>query len=163
MNMKNESMGSLKEIVASELNDNHSGVRSVVTVALALWLGLVFLLGTQGAFVRTSGFTTPADFLRLRDSFGGVFCGILRMECIPGLRPWRRPPARDRDTSVAVGRPGLSLALCIWRSAGPVRFPGRTRGHGDRGDRAVDRARAYSPSVIRGQPAVCDLECHGDH
>jgi hypothetical protein len=52
MNMKNESMGSLKENVASELDDNHSSVRSVVTVALALWFGLVFLLGTQGAFVQ---------------------------------------------------------------------------------------------------------------
>ncbi len=51
MNMKTESMGSLKEIVASESADKHSGVRSVVTVTLALWLGLVFLLGAQGAFV----------------------------------------------------------------------------------------------------------------
>jgi hypothetical protein len=51
MNMKIESMGSLKANVASELNDNHSSVRSVVTVALALWLGLVFLLGARGAFV----------------------------------------------------------------------------------------------------------------
>jgi len=40
--MKNESMGSIKENVASELNDNHSSVKFVVTVALALWLGIVF-------------------------------------------------------------------------------------------------------------------------
>ena len=53
MNMKTQSMGSLKESVASELNQNHSSVRSVVTVALALWLGLVFLLGARGAFART--------------------------------------------------------------------------------------------------------------
>jgi hypothetical protein len=51
MNAKNESMGSLNENVASELNVNQSSVRSVVGAALALWLGLVFLLGTQGAFV----------------------------------------------------------------------------------------------------------------
>jgi len=54
MNMKTESMGSLKEIVASESADKHSGARRVVAVALALWLGLVFLLGAQGAFVRSA-------------------------------------------------------------------------------------------------------------
>jgi hypothetical protein len=53
MNMKIETIGNLKGNVASELNDNHSSVRRVVAVVLALWLGLVFLLGTQGAFVRT--------------------------------------------------------------------------------------------------------------
>lgn len=82
MNMKNESMGSLKVIVASELDDNHSGVRSVVTVALAR-----FSPRHPRRIRPASGFTTPADFLRLCDSFGGVFYGILRMECIPGLRP----------------------------------------------------------------------------
>lgn len=51
MNMKTESMGSLKEIVASESADKHSGVRRVVAVALALWLGLVFLLAVKGGFV----------------------------------------------------------------------------------------------------------------
>ena len=54
MNMKTESMGSLKEIVASESSDNHPSVRPVVTVALALWLGLVFLLGAQGEFVGSA-------------------------------------------------------------------------------------------------------------
>lgn len=54
MNIKNESMGSLKEIEASELNDNHSSLRSVVAVAMALWLGLVFLLGARGAFVGSA-------------------------------------------------------------------------------------------------------------
>jgi len=52
MNMNNENKGSLKETVASELIDNHSSVRRVVAVALALWLGLIFLLGAQGAFVQ---------------------------------------------------------------------------------------------------------------
>jgi hypothetical protein len=54
MNMKTDSVGSLKETVVSELNDNHSNVRRVVVVALALWLGLVFLLGIQGAFVGSA-------------------------------------------------------------------------------------------------------------
>jgi hypothetical protein len=49
MNTKNESVGSINENVA-ELGENPSGVRSIVSVALALWLGLVFLLGAQGAF-----------------------------------------------------------------------------------------------------------------
>jgi hypothetical protein len=53
MSMKNESMAGIKENAASELNDNHASVRSVVAVALALWLGLVFVLGTQGGFVGT--------------------------------------------------------------------------------------------------------------
>lgn len=55
MNMNIESMGSLQENVASELNDDHSSVRSVVFVALALWLGLVSFLGFQGAFVGSAG------------------------------------------------------------------------------------------------------------
>ena len=55
MNMKAESMGSLKENAASELDDNHSRVKPVVAVVLALWLGLVFLLGARGAFVGSTG------------------------------------------------------------------------------------------------------------
>jgi hypothetical protein len=55
MNMKCETLGSLDENVASELNDNHSSVRTVVAVAMALWLGLVLLLGAQGAFSRPPG------------------------------------------------------------------------------------------------------------
>jgi hypothetical protein len=55
MNMKTESMGSLKENVASELNESHPGMKSVVAVALALWLGLIFLLGARGAFVGPPG------------------------------------------------------------------------------------------------------------
>jgi hypothetical protein len=33
-------------------SDNHSGVRRVVAGVMALWLGLVIILGTQGAFFR---------------------------------------------------------------------------------------------------------------
>jgi hypothetical protein len=47
-------MGSLEKNVASGLNENRSSVRPVVAVALALWLGLVFLVGIQGGFVRPS-------------------------------------------------------------------------------------------------------------
>jgi hypothetical protein len=55
MNMKTESMGSMKENAAAELNDNHSGVGRVVAVALAVWFGVVALLATQGGFVGPAG------------------------------------------------------------------------------------------------------------
>lgn len=54
MNMKNETMGSIPENVASELNNKHSSVGSVVLVTLALWLGLVIFLGSKGAFVGSA-------------------------------------------------------------------------------------------------------------
>ena len=55
MNMQNETLGSITENVASELNNGRSSVRSVVFVALALWLGLVFFLGFRGGFVGRAG------------------------------------------------------------------------------------------------------------
>lgn len=55
MNAKNQTMGSLAENAASELKNEHSGVRSVVFAALALWLGLVSYLASQGAFVGSPG------------------------------------------------------------------------------------------------------------
>ncbi len=55
MNMTNESTGNINENYASELNDHRPSVRSIVSVALALWLGLVFLLGAQGIFVGRAG------------------------------------------------------------------------------------------------------------
>jgi|ERR1051326_2249777 hypothetical protein len=51
MNATNENVESIDINVASQLNDNHSSIRSFVFVILALWFGLVFLLGSQGAFV----------------------------------------------------------------------------------------------------------------
>ena len=55
MNMTNESMGSISQNVASEMNDGHSRMSSFVSVALALWFGLVFLLGARGAFGASPG------------------------------------------------------------------------------------------------------------
>ena len=55
MNMTNEIAGNLNESEASELNDRRPSVRSIVSVALALWFGLVFLLGAQGAFIGRAG------------------------------------------------------------------------------------------------------------
>ncbi|HTQ51286.1 MAG TPA: hypothetical protein VMJ12_11285 [Candidatus Acidoferrales bacterium] len=65
MNMKTESLGSLKENMASELNNDRSNVRSVVLVALALWLGLVSFLGFQGAFVGSADSPPLPIFLGL--------------------------------------------------------------------------------------------------
>jgi hypothetical protein len=50
MNTKNETMGSITENVASELNNGRSSMKSVVFAALALWLGVVSFLGYRGAF-----------------------------------------------------------------------------------------------------------------
>ncbi len=53
MDMANES----REIknVAAELNDHSSSVKPVVIVALALWFGLIFLLGARGEFIGPPG------------------------------------------------------------------------------------------------------------
>jgi hypothetical protein len=54
MNMKTETMGSITASVASELNNGRSSARLGVFVALALWLGLVSFLASQGAFVGSA-------------------------------------------------------------------------------------------------------------
>src|SRR6516225_8719831 len=53
MNVANEIMDSINENVA--LNDNHSSMKSFVFLVLALWLGLVVVLGSRGAFVGSPG------------------------------------------------------------------------------------------------------------
>src|SRR5438045_5450762 len=63
--MKSETMGSITGNVASELNIGRSSVRSVVIAALALWFGLVFFLGAQGAFVTNPGSPPLPIFLGL--------------------------------------------------------------------------------------------------
>ena len=55
MNMNTETMGSITENVASNLSSGRPNVRSIVVVTLALWFGLVFFLGAQGAFVTGAG------------------------------------------------------------------------------------------------------------
>lgn len=63
MNMKTGSLGVINANVGADLHRNDSGVRSVVSVALALWFGVVFLLGVQGAFVGSPGSPPLAIFL----------------------------------------------------------------------------------------------------
>ena len=65
MNISNENMGSINETVTSELKNNPLSVRSIVSAALALWLGLVFVLGAQGAFVGSAGSPPLAIFFGL--------------------------------------------------------------------------------------------------
>jgi hypothetical protein len=55
MNMKTEITGSLQEIEIAKSADQHSGVKRAVTVAMAWWLGLISVLGAQGAFVGRAG------------------------------------------------------------------------------------------------------------
>lgn len=64
MNAKNENMGSVSHHIASQLNDNnnHSGVKSIVSGALALWLGVILFLGAQGVFLRPDGPPLPIFF-----------------------------------------------------------------------------------------------------
>jgi len=51
MNATNQSIESINVNVTSELKNNRSSMKLLVSVVLALWLGLVLLLGSQGAFV----------------------------------------------------------------------------------------------------------------
>src|SRR5215472_8524186 len=53
MNVANKSMERINANVA--LNDGDSSMKSFVFVALALWLGLVSLLGSREAFVGSAG------------------------------------------------------------------------------------------------------------
>lgn len=55
MNVKNDTMGTITRSVASEPGRNDSSVRAVVFAALALWLGLICFLGSQGVFVGAKG------------------------------------------------------------------------------------------------------------
>src|SRR5215472_17972396 len=53
--MKTETMESSAGNVGSELSNKRPSVRSVVVGALAVWFGVVFLLGSQGTFVASPG------------------------------------------------------------------------------------------------------------
>lgn len=65
MNMTNERMGNITENAASQLDDGRPSARSAVSLALALWLGIVFVLAAQGAFVGPAGSPPLAIFIGL--------------------------------------------------------------------------------------------------
>ena len=73
MNTKNESIGNIEDNVVPELKDNHTRWKPVVSMALALWFGLVFLLGAQGAFVGTADSPPLAIFLGFAVPLGVFF------------------------------------------------------------------------------------------
>ena len=73
MNTTNENMGSINERVTSEIKNNALSMRSIISVALALWLGLVFVLGAQGAFVGSAGSPPLPIFLGLAIPLGVFF------------------------------------------------------------------------------------------
>ena len=73
MNMTNENMGSINEGVTSEIKHNPLSVKSIVSVALALWLGLVFVLAAQGAFVGSAGSPPLPIFFGLAIPLGVFF------------------------------------------------------------------------------------------
>jgi hypothetical protein len=75
MNIKSETMGSITRSAASELNTGRPSVRSVVFVALALWLGLVSFLGAHGAFVTSPGSPPLPIFLGLAIPLTVFFAG----------------------------------------------------------------------------------------
>ena len=62
MNPKTARMESFNETVTAESTEKHSQVKLTVVVAMALWFGLVFLLGAQGAFVGSAGTPPVAIF-----------------------------------------------------------------------------------------------------
>jgi hypothetical protein len=65
MNIKTETARNVTGGLASELNNGHPSVRSVVITALALWFSVVFFLGARGAFVSNPGSPPLAIFLGL--------------------------------------------------------------------------------------------------
>lgn len=73
MNMINESAGSISEKVTSELKDNQVNVRSAVAVAMALWLGVVVVLGSRGAFIGSAGSPPLGIFFGLAIPLGLFF------------------------------------------------------------------------------------------
>lgn len=77
MNVANENMESISANAA--LHDKHPSIRSFVFVVLALWLGLVLLLGSQGAFVGGRGSPPLPIFFGLATPltlFFGAYFGL---------------------------------------------------------------------------------------
>lgn len=78
MNAKNEALGSIMENMDSEHRVGNSNVRSVVLATLALWLGLVCFLGSQGVFVGKPGSPPLPIFLGLAIPLAVFFAAYFR-------------------------------------------------------------------------------------
>jgi hypothetical protein len=55
MNLKSESIGNLNQIATPESNGRKLCTKPLVAVAMAVWLGVVFLLAARGDFVGAAG------------------------------------------------------------------------------------------------------------
>src|SRR5690349_2736336 len=101
MSMKNETMGSVTENVASEMNQGQSSVKPVILTALALWLGLISFFAYRGAFVGSAdspplpiflGFAIPlAVFLSAYFGWRAFRAFILGVDLrlVAGIEAWR--------------------------------------------------------------------------
>ncbi|HEV2692153.1 MAG TPA: hypothetical protein VG347_04590 [Verrucomicrobiae bacterium] len=63
--MKSETRGMMPGNADPKLNNEHPGMKTAVIAALALWLGLVVFLGTQGAFIGSPDLPPLRIFLGL--------------------------------------------------------------------------------------------------
>jgi hypothetical protein len=101
MNPKTARMESFKETMIAEPVEKHSQVKLVVVVAMALWFGLVFLLGAQGAFVGSAdtpplaiffGFAIPlAVFFSAYFGWGAFRALVLAadLRLVAAIQAWR--------------------------------------------------------------------------
>ena len=101
VNIKNETVGTITENVAAKSGSARSNVRSVVFVALALWLGLVSFLASQGGFIGKPGspplplflgFAIPlAVFLAAYFGWSGFRAFILGtdLRLVTAIQAWR--------------------------------------------------------------------------
>jgi len=62
MNMTNETMGSINQNLTSERKHNDWNMSSLVSIAMAVWLGIVLVLGLRGAFLGSAGSPPLAIF-----------------------------------------------------------------------------------------------------
>jgi hypothetical protein len=78
MNRQIESKGSILENTVSEVKDNRASLGPVITVALALWLGIVFLFGIQGRFAGPPGSPPLPIFFGFAIPLALFFAGYFR-------------------------------------------------------------------------------------
>src|ERR1051326_362081 len=102
--MKTETMGDITAGAASELQHGYPNLRSLVRVALAVWFGLVFFLGAQGAFVTRAGSPPLPIFFGLAIPLTVFFAGYF------GWIPFR-------ELILHVDLP-FATAMQAWRWAG---------------------------------------------